>query len=431
MVKRKKQTDKLQYLIRNYGSLLFQWAFYTIEDPSQRNFCLREVFRILLKNDKKLKKPLSNIERAWFLRLSLPIIQKFSNESSIQDKSLRSELTQASLDERLDHFHAIFAELSFEDKSLLLLWDLLQVSPEEISTIFHSPQDSLKLKRHQTLRKLEDLIWQEIESNEDKIEILALKIKSFKKPPLPKEIRTSPLKTTPAELDGNLKLKSRPKWNRLPWFLRSALEGLGIAGIVFAVILTAPQVRSFYEQSKKGQIDIYDLFSIEMKLNGSSSRTHSEEVLASSESTAYRHPSESDENSDDLPEEEILHDDILEIEDIFVGNSELWRFHIKTDNLRVMKERVQAAFKEIEISEDLPGTEGVRVPGGVQFNFHLQKEHVPALKHHLELIGKATVFEQRENLPVFQQEAFTWYRSRARRHVPAGKAHVVIWLYQL
>jgi|GEM_PF-4304549 len=117
-----------------------------------------------------------------------------------------------------------------------------------------------------------------------------------------------------------------------------------------------------------------------------------------------------------------------EIATTSTGQSEVWRFHIKTDSPEEVRAEIMGIFKELNMKPTGPRAEGIEAPGGIQIDFLAAQSVVPDLKRKLEHLA-LTPGSGDIDLPF--QEAFTWYKSRSKAVIPAGQIRVVIWLSQI
>ncbi len=273
-------------------------------------------------------------------------------------------------------------------------------------------------------------------------------------------ITRQPMKTLPASLKkAPLRLAvPRPQsirirlsqWERIPWYLRTLLEGVGIVFIILIAISSAPKLRTLYEKNIerslndfKESLDITPPLAEEIDLSVPPSQEKQSADLGST-------PSSEDAVSGEDEAEEAAPSEI----NAPVGKSQLWRFTLKSVSLDEIRPQVVKTLKDLGISPHSTGaakiaeTEGLQVPGGIEFNLILPDNQIPGLKNALEKLvthpleqgtlasgassgstsgagpgsGPSTGPSGNDN--------FSWYRVKSKRGLPEGKSQVVIWLAQ-
>jgi|GEM_PF-1513021 len=263
---------------------------------------------------------------------------------------------------------------------------------------------------------------------------------------LPVPIRKSPFSASLPRLDP---FSRRSRWERLPWFLRTGLEGAGIISAVLLVIVMVPRVRTIYERSIENRIDTLlrtepgpmarsddDAAAVPLgrgNMTGDSIRErqpgHADE-FSSGESDSQEAVIDSGSADESESAEPVLGTDIR------VGNAEIWRFNLKTDSPKEVRGKVVQILTDSKIPSATLGVGGVEAPGGIQFDILVTKETVPILKTRLEALGKTLMAAAIEAGNVAEPQSprnqpFTWYKNKSRRSIPSGQARVVIWLSQL
>lgn len=252
---------------------------------------------------------------------------------------------------------------------------------------------------------------------------------------LPVPIRRSPLSSSLPRLD--LAAVSRTRWERIPWYLRTMIEGTAIVLLVLLGISAGPRIRSLYETSLEHSLDNFG-----EAFNGSDSQSivplARGKVDAASHSvkeTGDDFSGEGDESaaSDDPDDEDELEDSSTsraseEAQPIKVGSSEIWRFNLKTDSPHELRPQIVRVFTELRIPAQTPGIGGLEAPGGIQFDVLVPQSAVASLKRNLQKLSPPPAKDS-ENADI--GETFTWYRNRSKRKLPDGKTRVVIWLSQM
>lgn len=258
---------------------------------------------------------------------------------------------------------------------------------------------------------------------------------------LPVPIRKSPLGFNLPKLD----LRNRKsKWEQVPWFVRTGAEGLGIATLILFVVALVPRIRTLYEQSIERRLDAFSLSDFTFDTDGETGKaanvplsrgkiiTAAAEVPADGnvdEFTGGENESASDDSDADAPVEApvILNENGKTIR---VGDSEIWRFNMKTDSPHEIRPKIVHTLSELRVSASTPGFGGIEAPGGIQFDLMVPKSAVPGLKQHLEKLAQQNL-QSRSQSNANLTDFFTWYKNKSNRKIPGGKTRVVIWLSQM
>lgn len=245
---------------------------------------------------------------------------------------------------------------------------------------------------------------------------------------LPVPIRKSPVSgTLPRLKQGKI---SRYRWEQVPWYLRTTIEALSIVAVILIGISAAPKIRALYERSMEKSLGEFDqsstdLTSEEDPAHGSAplirGRTGDTSPGATVDATGSTDEFSGETEEDETEEEEESN--------LRVGNSEIWRFILKTDSPHEIRKKVVEILQDLGTPAQTPGLGGIEVPGGIQFDLLLPKTIVTSLKKHLQ----STLPKPSEGTADSAMgEPFTWYKSknRGKRTIPEGKTRVVIWLSQ-
>ncbi len=144
---------------QEYGNIIFDLCEAMIQGSSHTQAAYRLIINEIAR---KLKGPrFVEYEREWIISI---VIQQLRTLFSKQGRHLTSE-EQIQLDgtrdipSRLKKFDLFVLRLNFDERLVLLLKDKLGLSYTEIATCTGWPIDSVKLRRTQVLRTLEDSIW--------------------------------------------------------------------------------------------------------------------------------------------------------------------------------------------------------------------------------------------------------------------------------
>jgi hypothetical protein len=234
---------------------------------------------------------------------------------------------------------------------------------------------------------------------------------------VPAPIKKSPLSATLARPDsGRL---NRFRWEGVPWYLRTVFEGLGIVLLILSGILIAPKLRALYENSFEKTLSD---FKESLRPSETVVDTNDPNIpIAPGKLTAaVVAPSTGDELSGEDESEG-------EADNVKVGKSQLWRFSLKSVSPDELRPLVIRALTALEVPATTPGLQGMKVPGGIEFDLLLPQALVPKIKNALQKISPPLPVRVNE---VPGAESFTWYRVKSRRKVPEGRSQVVIWLSQ-
>jgi hypothetical protein len=258
---------------------------------------------------------------------------------------------------------------------------------------------------------------------------------------LPVPIRKSPMAGSFLGMDALSSLAAlgesvtrKSRWERTPWFIRTSVEGVGIAFIILFVVAMVPRVRTVYEKSIEHRLDAFNLAEVAPEQDQPAaaaiplSRGKVMAVSAEEPAKGEDFDGENEGGGNTLDDEETDGG-----KPIKVGKSEIWRFNLKTDSPHEIRTKVVETLTQLNISADTPGLGGKEAPGGIQFDLLVPQAAVPTIKHQLQNLLSHAAKPQSEsvNPRVASNEPFTWYKNKSKRPIPAGKARVVIWLSQM
>lgn len=214
-------------------------------------------------------------------------------------------------------------------------------------------------------------------------------------------------------------------WRRIPWYLRTAIEGSGIVLLVLIGISAGPRLRKIYERSIERSVSEFnDTFNdpsnmAESSINLPLTRQLSKEASAGNAEEFQDEAAQND--AEDSSEDE-------EADDVRAGSSEIWRFNVKTDSPHEFRAKVVQTLSDLGVPKDTAGLGGIEAPGGIQFDILVNASVVPNLKRLLQKAAPRAPEGMQES-PV--GETFSWFKNKSRRKIPPGKTRVVIWLSQM
>ncbi len=150
----------IDLIIERHGDMVHDLCQSILWGSQGSQVVLRSIFREL-KAEHRFNK-YSQHERAWVLHVACERLRDVSREHA--RKITASEQLQQDADrsaDRLKQFDFYFHRLPVNDQMVLLLRDKYGLPYPEIAAVLSSPEGSLKIRRQQALRTLEDWIWGE------------------------------------------------------------------------------------------------------------------------------------------------------------------------------------------------------------------------------------------------------------------------------
>ena len=219
---------------------------------------------------------------------------------------------------------------------------------------------------------------------------------------------------------------ARSRWERIPWFVRTTLEGTSIVLLILLGISTGPKLRQFYERRIERSINEYgDAMNAGEQTSEIPLARGKVQAAAPAESGGDEYSGEGEDSSDD----DVASEETGEGDNLRVGNSEIWRFNLKTDSPHEVRPKIVQALRDLHVAADTPGIGGIEAPGGIQFDLFLPKNVILELKRQLAKIAPKPGEKNPDN--PFTSDTFTWYKNKSKRKIPEGKTRVVIWLSQM
>jgi DNA-directed RNA polymerase specialized sigma24 family protein len=141
-----------EHFVNSYGDLIFDLCQSVLQNPSRSQTAFRRILKKIQSQRRTLKgrfqKGYSTYERSWILRIVCDdLIQSYHkglSSAAAAPSALQSD------------FETCFGHLVPEDQLLLLLKDKFGIPEDEISIAMNLPAGSLKIRRQQALRTLEE-----------------------------------------------------------------------------------------------------------------------------------------------------------------------------------------------------------------------------------------------------------------------------------
>jgi hypothetical protein len=250
---------------------------------------------------------------------------------------------------------------------------------------------------------------------------------------LPPEIRKSPFSAGLPKLDWLQ--PGRTRWEHIPWYIRTTLESTGIIAIILIAVSAGPRLRALYERSIERSLNDFsdsmnssDAPDAAPLTRGTSAQTTSAETMADTYAAGEGGGEAGDEAGDASDSEEEVPVDVADTSDIKVGNSEIWRFNLKSDSPREIRPQIAKILADSGLGVSAPGVGGTEAPGGIQFDLLVPKSAVSGLKKQIQQLAPPAPADAGNNS---MSQTFTWYKNKSKQPIPAGKARIVIWLSQV
>ncbi len=241
---------------------------------------------------------------------------------------------------------------------------------------------------------------------------------------VPEALRNAPLSAVLPQITASQ--FSLSQWEKLPWYLRTSLETVGVVLLVLVGISSGPRLKTWYDNSVERKLSDFKL----VNPWGDSSKDFSEDGIppVDDHSQVAAH-SAAESNLVAMADDDELsgENDGEDSRAGSSGKSQLWRFTLKTVSPDELRQQVIRTLTGLKIPEKTPGLGGMQVPGGIEFKILLPEGKVPEVKSALQKLAPAIT----ENTKVIPgSETFTWFRVKSKKSIPEGKAQVIIWLSQ-
>ena len=151
--------DRLDLLVQAYGDILFDLCETVLWSQTGALTAFRAILRDLRR--KSGSDPYSQYERAWVLKIAYGKLQSLAARHArrltpSEQIALNSNMNVPA---RFKDFNSFFHRLNFDDQILLLLRDKYGIPYHEVSAAMGMPEGSLKIRRQQALRMLEEWLW--------------------------------------------------------------------------------------------------------------------------------------------------------------------------------------------------------------------------------------------------------------------------------
>lgn len=154
--KRPEQNDPL---VESYGDLVFDLCQSVLWSSVNAQIAFRGIVRRL--RAEHSANSYVRYERAWVLRIAcaelLKMAEKYGRRLSPSEQIMLDAALEPEL--RLRQFDSYFHRLPSEEQIILLLRDKYGFPYSEIAAALGYPEGSLKVRRQQALRNLDDWLW--------------------------------------------------------------------------------------------------------------------------------------------------------------------------------------------------------------------------------------------------------------------------------
>jgi len=145
--------------VHSYGDLLFDLCESVLWSSTNAQIAFRSILKDI-KRGRRFQK-FGAHERSWVLKVACDRLRHLSvrhGRSVSHAERIKLDANE-NVANRLKHFESYFHRLPIEEKVLLLLKDKYGIPYTEIASAIGIPEGSLKVRRQQALRTLEEWLW--------------------------------------------------------------------------------------------------------------------------------------------------------------------------------------------------------------------------------------------------------------------------------
>ena len=156
---RKSSMTEIERIVKNYGDLLFDLCESVLWNSVNAQLAFRSIIKEI--RSRRERQPFLDYERAWVLRIACERLRAYSRRHGRRlTPSEQIEIDASdNVSQRFKKFESYFHRLGVDEKLVLLLKDKYGIPFPEIASAVNAPEDSLKIRRQQALRTLEDWLW--------------------------------------------------------------------------------------------------------------------------------------------------------------------------------------------------------------------------------------------------------------------------------
>jgi DNA-directed RNA polymerase specialized sigma24 family protein len=142
-----------------YGDMLFDFCESILLSSAEAQYAFRSILKEIRKQTGS--DGYHRHERAWVLKVACEKLRSLTVRSQQQlTSSEQVELdAQTDIPSKFQRFDRYFRRLMIEDQILLLFRDKYGLQYPEIASAMTAPEGSLKVRRQQAIRTLEEWLW--------------------------------------------------------------------------------------------------------------------------------------------------------------------------------------------------------------------------------------------------------------------------------
>lgn len=407
------QTKKkdLEAFISKYSDLVYDLCIQLALTPEKATYTFREIFKALIIDRKKIQ--FLKYERTWVLQTALQIILEKNPKSDHRLKTFEAEVLQnlETPDDRIKHISIFLKRLSPQDYFLVLCHLKHGISLQELAGVFNKPERTLSFQYAQAMQALEEWIWFEKENHLEAM-VRLIKTQETQSFPKPKDLIHFVYQKTKSSDKKTLK----QKWVHLPWWGQNIIEAFAIGMVIFGVLTLVPQARKIYEKKIQQRLEDMSITQI-----GTQAQIEAPpEVIPATEEDAPASETSATTENDVRATKTI--------EEIKVGQSEVWRVSIRTDSSSRLKSDIYNLLIKNKIPQNTPNLRGKEAPGGVLFDLLIDQDKLPQILKDLKTLSETTALKG-VNTPV--DDPFTWYKNKSRKQLEDQKTRIIIWISEL
>ncbi len=250
-------------------------------------------------------------------------------------------------------------------------------------------------------------------------------IHNIKKMSVPLRLRSDALQGVRESLPISSRLAQwGAAWGRLPWLPKSLIQTLLISTLIVFSVGIVPEIRYLYEKQTQKKLDGAQLENLAQEFKHLDGRPAAP-TQSSLDSTPSTEAQESDGFEGEYESEE--EGDSAQ-SSLKAGRGEIWRFILRSESPREYRSKVVELFKNLQMPTEKREFQGLEVPGGIQFDFLVEREKIGSVKDGLSNLSKGV--SESIGLPS-GVDSFTWYKNRSKKPLPEGKTRVILWLSQI
>lgn len=153
------QNKLIEQIVQNYGDLIFDLCESILWSPINAQIAFRAIIKQIHKH--LPENDYQDYQRAWVLRTTYDYLSAFAQKHARRLSPSEQIMLDATLtgQARLKQFDSYFHRLPTDEQVLLLLRDKYGLPYPEIAAAMSLPEGSIKVRRQQALRNLEDWLW--------------------------------------------------------------------------------------------------------------------------------------------------------------------------------------------------------------------------------------------------------------------------------